>query len=585
MSPTLLVVLASVIQDEGSGFEDNADAPTGTGVAGSPRNRLRAGRRQALKPELRLIDLALPDEDALVSADSLSVSRYENLSPADYHLGGVLGAQSKNIGMSSKGRFEGVGEGFLAAGQKAVKLLGPTMYARSAESANDTIAASKGPSTSSSTRLSAGSVGQGRRKEPPAAAAGPGMKIYIHSPYDCILALERDLQDHLDWLIDQEKYGEAWEVINERPDLISSVNGLTQDSSPSTPTKRDSSSEHLDLEETSMTPPTIGNTMYSAAEKEKRRIGEEWIKQLIKADDWGAAGAVCGKVLGTSARWEHWVWVFAQADKFEEITPHIPTTQLHPPLPPMVYEYVLGYYISHDRIRFKELLALWPPDLFDLKTITDAIDAKLKSGSIREDTVEGGKTGRDWQILMEALAELLVADSRPREALKCYMRLKDADAVMKLIRTYSLLDAVADDIAGLLLLRVTEGQLRTSSIAVLEAATSDAVSLLVEDAIRGVVRPSVVVRELDTKLLRPFLFFYLRDLWRAENQGVQPNQAMPYSAGESLLVDEFGDTIVELFAEYDRSLLLQFLQHSHSYIFEKVRPLNLLSLVFIKDWL
>ncbi|KAI9790067.1 MAG: Vacuolar protein sorting-associated protein 41 [Peltula sp. TS41687] len=565
LTPTLLVILAFITRDPESNARERKERTTD--VDRQTISNAVPHRQRALEPELRLINIALPDDEVVVSADTLSVGRYQSLSPADYHLDGVLEIRDK-AGQSQRGTLEGIGGGLLLAGQRAANFLGPAATVRSNGSSISPVPTTRTPTRSSSPGASTGLHVEETRKAPPTTATSPGMKIYIHSPYDCILAVQRDLRDHLDWLVEQERYGEAWELVNGNPNIVSSSHEGYQPSTASTPTKGTSSSDGGYSEVASGTTPPPGHLMYSAAEKEKRRLGEEWIKQLIKSDDWSAAGAVCGKVLGTSIRWEHWVWVFAQAGKFEEITPFIPTTQLQPPLPPLVYEYVLGHYISTDRPRLKELLGIWSPELFDIKTVTDAIKAKLRSGNVREDSAEDGETGRDWRILMEALAELLIADSRPREALDCYMRRKDADSVMALIRKYNLLDAVSNDIAGFVLLRVGDDQLRTGSVEELERETSEGISLLVNDAISGTVRPATVVKQLESRGLTLFLFLYLRALWKVESLSGEHNLADTLGSGGSLLIDDFGNIAVELFAEFDRPLLLKFLQQSPSYTFE-----------------
>ncbi|KAK8217930.1 hypothetical protein IWZ00DRAFT_567467 [Phyllosticta capitalensis] len=83
-------------------------------------------------------------------------------------------------------------------------------------------------------------------------------------------------------------------------------------------------------------------------------------KNSLESIHWKTAGKVAGKVLGTSSRWEHWVWTFAQAGQFDAITPYIPTKQLHPPLPSIVYEMVLGNYII-GRYLSGRLYLLHPP--------------------------------------------------------------------------------------------------------------------------------------------------------------------------------------------------------------------------------
>ncbi len=573
LSPTSLVVLAYITED--SEVEEHGQGPAspvstrsrGASSTTSPGGS-RKHRGSASKPELRLIDLTLADEDAVVSADSLSVGRFETLSPADYHLGVTTVLPSSTIRAAPKGRFEGIGGEILTAGLRVTKVLGSSTSVRSDDNATEAGSGPEGLRKSQSTEQSSGSQPNGRPVAPRSAAAGPGLKIYMHSPYDCIIATRRDLQDHLEWLLEHEKYEEAWALVNSNPEVVSSPSESGHASAPSTPTHAPSKNEHPPWDEGTATPSL--DVSHSAVEKEKRRVGEEWIKQRINAGDWAGAGAVCSKVLGTSSRWEHWVWVFAQAGRFEEITPFIPVKQLHPPLPSLVYEYVLGHYIAHDRLKLKELLDLWPPDLFEIKTVTDAIESKLRAGEVRADTVEGGETGRDWRILMEALAKLFVADSKPKEALRCYMRLKDADAVMGLIQQYSLLDAIADDIPSFLQLRLTPSQMRTATTAEIEEATSEGIALLVRDAIEGTVRPAMVVKQLQDRDLPLLLFFYLRALWNVTTKSETGRPPSKIQAAEYSPLDEFGDITVELFAEYDRVLLLQFLQQSQSYTFDKV---------------
>ncbi len=132
---------------------------------------------------------------------------------------------------------------------------------------------------------------------------------------------------------------------------------------------------------------------YSSAEKEKRRIGELWLQELIEAGDWIRAGQVCVEGRRCPDRWEKWVWTFAGANKFDEIANYIPTQPMHPPIPGTIYEVVLGHYIQHDKPRFKDLLDRWSPDLFDVKKITTALENQLKYRDVREDSIEDGQLG------------------------------------------------------------------------------------------------------------------------------------------------------------------------------------------------
>lgn len=353
--------------------------------------------------------------------------------------------------------------------------------------------------------------------------------------------------------------------------MTTTIEKIAETVAPSTPSRQQGGTDDF-YDDESVLDINYKN-LYSSAEREKRRIGELWIQELIEENNWTAAGKVCGKVLTTPDRWEKWVWTFAGAKRVDEITPYIPTEPMHPPIPPTIYEVVLGHYIQYDKPRFKELLERWPTDLFDIKTITTALENQLKYRDVREDSIDDGEKGRDWRIVMESLARLHEANGRHREALKCYIRLHDADSAFRLIRDSHLAEAVADDIPSFISLRVAPGDLDQMSEQDLEAATSEAITLLVDEAQHGLVRPDVVVEQLLAQDMNMYLFFYLRGLWRGE--GIQEH------LGENIdrlvmdsqsLVDDFADLAVHLFATYDRKMLMQFLKSSESYNFEKVGP-------------
>ncbi|KAI9772760.1 MAG: Vacuolar protein sorting-associated protein 41 [Geoglossum umbratile] len=557
-SPSLLLLLAYLTPD---GDEDQEDPKASSILPAAGATPRRGKHRQnALTPELRLIDLATSEE---LSADSLTVSRFESLSANDYHLA-VLPAVHVATGPAHRGALEGIGSGLWTAGLNAAGIFSSNASFHSGESKTEG-GSGKVQIPPSVSSLERERIASGRLAEAHPALLTPGMKIFIHSPYDCVLSTKRDLSDHLSWLLSRGRYKESWELIDEHPEVVVSSEKDTE-SSPGTPVRRTTSKDEFFADDASTTTDRAEKAVYSAAEKEKRRIGELWVQQTVTSGDWGTAGKICGRVLGISSRWEHWVWVFAQAGKFEEITPFIPTTQLRPPLPSLVYEVVLGHYISHDRLRLKELLDEWPPELFDVRSVTEALEGKLKSGDVSEDTVQDGERGRDWRILKEGLAKLHLAGGRPREALNCFIHLKDADAAMSLIRDYHLLDAISDDIPAFILLRVTKEQMNTAPVTELEAASAEPIRLLVDEAHHGVVRPAVVVTQLQERGYLLFLFFYLRALWKGE--GIENQARYAVMEGKSL-VEDFGDLAVELFAEYDRPLLMDYLKSSQSYTFEK----------------
>ena len=558
---------------------------------------------------MRIIDITTKEE--VCGADTLNVSRYESLSATDYHLGVLPAIRVANKPGTTRGTLEAIGGGIwdatmytwdatmyptraIGGGIWDATMQTTRLFSSGANNRNPSGQSPKGSgSKATSDSVSATDVSAvSRENMPHPATLTHGMKIFIHSPYDCVLATKPTISDHLGWLDSHGKYEEAWTLLDRHPEAVSNTaESSIRTSAPSTPTKgpgnrgdlitSQASLEDFFADDSSQTTVSGPRDFNSQAQKEKRRIGEQWIQQLVKAEDWVKAGRICGQVLETSSSWEHWVWVFAQANKYEEITDYIPTTQLRPPLPSLVYEMILGHYVSKDRPRLKVLLDRWPTELFDPSSIISAIQGRLKAGDISENSVEDGVVGRDWRILMEGLAKLYLADGRPRQALSCYIRLQDADAAMSLINEQHLVDAISDDIPGFILLRVSKEQQKTAPLSELESATLEAIHLLVDEAHHGIVPPEIVIEQLENKTgMQPYLFFYFRALWNgdttlsAADAGPQRRPTSPMltshlaaTEGKSLVSDH-ADLAIRLFAEYDRPLLMTFLRSSQSYTLE-----------------
>lgn len=496
--------------------------------------------------------------------DSLTVSRYERLSARDYHLA-VLPPQNVAAAASSRGVFEalgGIGTDVWNAAINPKSLFNSGGSIRSRGSGDD---------ASSVQGSIAGTIRSGPTQGVTAHPnlVKPGAKIFIHSPFDCILGTKRDLADHLSWLIEREEYKDAWELLDEHPEIMAPTDRPFADpTSPIAIKHKRSTSDIYDDE-------SVAESNYegqSSLEKEKQRIGELWIQDLVEQSQWVEAGQVCGKVLNTPDRWEKWVWRFAGAHHFDEITNFVPSEPLVPPLPATIYEVILGHYVKVDKPRFRELLDRWPTELFDARTITTTLENQLKYRDVREDSVEGGEKGRDWRIVMESLSRLHEANGRDREALKCYIQLQDADSAFRLIRDSHLADAVADDIPGFIGLRVSNERRKEMTEQEFEEATAEAITLLVDEAQHGLVRPAVVVEQLSAQNLNLYLFFYLRALWKGEGLMEHTGEMMDRLVMDSQsLVDDFADLAVHLFAMYDRALLMEYLKSSTSYMLEKVR--------------
>lgn len=602
-TPTLMLILAYMEKKSASSKQSNDSTP-----------RSRSKRHNALKPELRLIDINSHEE---IETDSLPVSRFESLASSDYHLG-VLYPTKIPAQLAQKGYLGHVGTGMAAVGSGLVTgtevvaqgmwdatMYGPRMLGANRLFTSDTGSIrngkpaadrSPGPAAKTSNYLTGWIPGMGssifgnENEDLKAVATTQGMKIFLMSPYDCIVAVKRNLTDRIQWLEQQEQYQKAWELLDEHPEAAGSNSEPSEASIPPTPSKTSSmaqsTSDSVASPSRQAQKPTLaeffadsasmfGSTQavekdrYSTAEKEKRRIGELWLQQLTKAANWTEAGEVASKVLNTTTRWEHWAWMFIRNKKFDEISPYIPAMELTPPLSPSIFEVVLGHYVLTDRKRFQELVDIWPSDLFEISSITSAILEQLSSGDVQKDS-------DDWRRLQECLAKLYLADGHYREALRCYVRLQDAETALSLVKDHHLVEAIGDDIPGFVLLRIGRQQIKTSSRDDLEEAASEPIKLLVDEASLGVVDPDEVVEQLNKPDLRIFLFFYFKHLWQGTGHGTAKTasrQRHRFSTAKleadegKLLVDRYPELAVELFAEYDRDLLMEFLQTSTLYDF------------------
>jgi hypothetical protein len=519
-------------------------------------------KQKAAEPELRLIDVETQEE---VSADSLSIQRYETLSSSDYHMSILLPPRIPTAAVH-RGALGALGTGLLDATLYPARLFTSNASIRSAGSNGD-----RGSDRAASSFISNPvSTTSTIPKELQTVSAAKGIKIFVHSPFDCVAAAPTDLSDHLSWLESHDRYEEAWKLVDEHPEAANPVSEGHMDVYARSQT---SLVEFFADDNASVT--TAGQPTNTIAEKEKRRIGELWLEQIVQGSEWEQAGEICTKVLNTSSRWEFWIGKFIEAGKFDEITSYIPVDIL-PPLPTDIFDVILKHYISQDKRRFEQLLDLWPPDLFDISSIISAIESSLNSPEVKVDS-------DDWRILMDRLAKMFLADGRQREALQCYIRLQDAETALSLIREFRLAHAISDDVLKFILIRVSKHQVEKASIAELETATAESIKILVREAYNGIVHPETVVSQLQTPSGRLYLFFYLRALWKGEDHPSKTEKTRfrgrgrhARDAAEKLAADEgralvepFGDIALDLFADYDRHLLMEFLQTSTSYSFDE----------------
>lgn len=568
-TPTSAAILAYRTRDD----DDRPISPNANRDKDTPRKG-RAHRRTGLAPQLRVVDVRDGNE---LDVDELPMSRFETLSAQDYSMETLWVPQAapSTNGQAPKGTLEGLWE--LSGGNYAQKLLssGASVLSRSSSGVDG---AGRRGSFVGRAGLGPASSRAPTSDQPSAAhqyLTWSGLKLFIQSPYDKILAVKRQAADHLEWLVSQQHYAKAWTLLDEQPGVAVSSTVLEDALSVSSgKTGRQAQGQSLaDFLAGGDSASTSSQHDESvSAPSEKRRIGDLWIAQLVAAKRWKHAGEITGKVLSDGRGWDHWIKVFADAGQLDHITPAVPTRLTHPVIPARAYDLILQHYIETAPARACELLDDWEEGLYDAANGVKAVKARLADNEI----VEGSE---DWRWLLESLARLSLGLADPQEALRCYILTQNAESAFRLVQEEKLADALGDDVAGFVTLKLSKKQLRSANITELDEASSQAVQILAEEAHKGTIYPKSVIVQLQHMgpTYRPFIYFYLRTLW----QGVNADKAQQISRrlfnrttneGRAM-VEDHADLAVETFAEYDRSLLMEFLEASEVYDYNRAAAL------------
>lgn len=161
---------------------------------------------------------------------------------------------------------------------------------------------------------------------------------YVVSPRDIVVAKPRDLDDHISWLLENEKYKEALDEACANVAHIHTHNLVD--------------------------------------------IGERYLTHLLETGHIREAAAKCPNILGDSEKlWEKWIYVFAKLRQLGEIASYIPF--VNPQLSPAVYEMVLSYFIHNNPERLVRTINEWPHErnLYETKAIIQAVEERLRTNN------------------------------------------------------------------------------------------------------------------------------------------------------------------------------------------------------------
>jgi hypothetical protein len=131
--------------------------------------------------------------------------------------------------------------------------------------------------------------------------------FYIVSPKDIVVARPRDVDDHITWLLQHDRYQQALEAAQANPTILK---------------------QHKLLD-----------------------IGERFLKHLFERKEFAKAASYCPQLLQTNAPlWEAWIMLFAKHRQIKVISAYIPTSS--PQLSDTIYEMVLNYFLVEDYVRY-----------------------------------------------------------------------------------------------------------------------------------------------------------------------------------------------------------------------------------------
>ncbi|KND01521.1 uncharacterized protein SPPG_03320, partial [Spizellomyces punctatus DAOM BR117] len=353
-------------------------------------------------------------------------------------------------------------------------------------------------------------------------AANPAENtFYIVSPKDIVVAKPRDLDDHIEWLVERKRYEEALQAAEKAG-----------------PTYEGRLQVHSIVD-----------------------IGRKYMDTLLDQGRFDEVASICPKILRANGElWEEWIRKFAKYDHLMIIYPKIPVK--NPQLTTDIYEMVLEYLLNTDQQLFLSTIQSWPSDIYSTADVVKQVEDYLAKDPTKK-------------LLKEAAMQLHIHDKRYDRAL-CYGLVLRQPNVLDLVAQHNLYTFVQDH--ALYIMDYDDFYVRTSqeiadkiAVAVQEPATSTTdLGYIGGNALLGKIRAAVhrpgvqlLVNHPDRILVSrvvsqlsdhpKFLHIFLDALFRKDSQEGA----------------EFHHLQVELYAEYDYLRLIDFLRTSTFYSMQK----------------
>ena len=362
-------------------------------------------------------------------------------------------------------------------------------------------------------------------------------KYFIVSAKEGVIAEEFQLNDRLEWYLEKENYFKAWELgqhlVTPQKRLsfgIQYVDSLVRDD------EWIRAAEFL----IELLPPL--NQTISVGDNESGELTVEGNLQELDQQEDQTNSSLNGKeeLKEWVDNWETWCRIFISSNHVEELTQVIPVTTL---ISKDIYDDILKYWIenSNDGSKLKSLISAWSIDVYNVENIQKILEEKVIENN----------TSSQLQLLLllfePCLIELYNKTNQQASAVPYLVKLKDENIIMYLDQNHLLLNFISE-IPKFIELQVGgEDNLHKLPIQQLQDELMQTMDILIEH--RMEISPHQLVplfRQANLAILNYFYLFRLQSV-------------------DVTMVQDFGNELVELYANFNRLQLLPFLTHNDNY--------------------
>ncbi|KAI3403000.2 VPS41 [Candida oxycetoniae] len=408
-------------------------------------------------------------------------------------------------------------------------------------------------------------------------------KYYIISAKDGVIAEEYQLDDRLQWYLDKENYFKAWELgqhlVSPEKCLsygVQYVDLLIKDNEwmkagdfliDLLPFRESYREDGLSMGSDKEGEEAEDIVKEKNKEKDQQQQQQEEEEEEGKENDDENENAKGGKEWIN--QWESWAYIFIDSGHIKELTKVIPQSQL---LSTEIFTKILMYWTNTDLKKTCALINEWDLQLYDLEFIQAKLESRASQyhdghgdGSNDDDDDDDAVVVVD-RDLEECLVSLYEKSMQYYKAIPHLVNLKDKHIVSYLDKNHILSKFISQlpkyielalgdktDIKNLYILPINN-QSRPEAldeqeaiIQQLQPKLTPIVNVLINHRLE--ISPHEIVSLFKESKLPIMNYLYLAKL----------------KTVDELQIQDFGNEMVELYANFNRSLLFPYLSHNENY--------------------